>query len=251
MYSTASIWVRVEFGTSRITAALNLSCTLPVSSAYLTTYLGPNGARNPIKTCFAYLTLQTNFGIAGIPDFPNQHSQEAGDPTTAFVPVTIILADGTRWTFTYDSYGNVTSIGLPLGGSITYQWATVAFPTETQRPPVSRAVTARTITDNNGHSDTWTYQWMVQQSNPNSPNGSYTNKVTDPLGNDTLHVFTNLTGGFYETSTLSYQGASASGQLLQRVDTGYFVGGAGGNTLQGASSTVLPTSIALGRWCAR
>ena len=60
--------------------------SLPVSSAYVTTYLGPNGARNPIKTCFAYLTLQTNFGIAGIPDFPNQHSQAAGDPTTAFVP---------------------------------------------------------------------------------------------------------------------------------------------------------------------
>src|SRR5947209_1716324 len=46
--------------------------SLPVSSAYVTTYLGPNGVSNPIKTCFAYLTLQTNFGISGIPDFPNQ-----------------------------------------------------------------------------------------------------------------------------------------------------------------------------------
>src|SRR5205807_1295715 len=88
------------------------------------------------------------------------------------------------------------------------------------------------------------YQWMVQQSNPNSANGTYTNKVTDPLGNDALHVFTNFIGvGFYETSTLSYQGPSTSGQLLKRVDTGYFVTGVGGNSLQGEAFTVLPTSI--------
>src|SRR5205807_9772210 len=128
----------------------------------------------------------------------------------------------------------------PLGASITYQWATVALPTETQRPPVSRAVTVRTITDNNGHSDTWTYQWMVQQASPNSNNGTYTNKVKDPLGNDALHVFTNFIGvGFYETGTLSYQGPSTSGQLLKRVDTGYFVTGVGGNSLQGEAFTVL------------
>src|SRR6185369_4959664 len=30
----------------------------------------------------------------------------------------VILADGTKWTFTYDGYGEITRVTLPSGGSI-------------------------------------------------------------------------------------------------------------------------------------
>jgi hypothetical protein len=53
--------------------------------------------------------------------------------------------------------------------------------------------------------------------------------VTDPLGNDTVHVITglgnNLTGGascsFYETQTRYYQGSQNGGTLLKTVNTDY------------------------------
>src|SRR5205807_1843095 len=206
------------------------------SPATITTYPGPNGTVNPVKTCFALVNVHTNFGVSGTREWP---IQSGGSQT--LVPVTIILPDGTKWIFSYDSYGNVTSVGLPLGGTVTYQWATVAFP-NVGVTPVSRVVMQRTITDNLGHSGIWNYRWMTQQSNPAQLNGIYSNIVTDPSGNDTVHVFTNTLGGFYETSSLSYQGLSANGQLLKRVDTAYSVTGVGGTSLQ-PGITVLPTSI--------
>src|SRR5205807_5582325 len=206
------------------------------SPATITTYPGPNGTVNPVKTCFALVNVHTNFGVSGTREWP---IQSGGSQT--LVPVTIILPDGTKWIFSYDSYGNVTSVGLPLGGTVTYQWATVAFP-NVGLTPVSRVVMQRTITDNLGHSGIWNYRWMTQQSNPAQLNGTYSNVVTDPNGNDTVHVFTNTLGGFYETSSLSYQGLSANGQLLKRVDTTYSVTGVGGASLQ-PGITVLPTSI--------
>src|SRR6185437_10212478 len=139
----------------------------------------------------------------------------------------IVLPDGSSWTFNYDLYGNPVYISLPLGGSISYQWATIAFPVLGTFTPVSRAVTQRTITDNNGHSYVWKYQWLVSQNNPTGANGTFTNVVTDPLGNDTTHVFTNYLSSFYETSTITYRGAYTSGQPVKQVDTGYQVTTAG------------------------
>jgi YD repeat-containing protein len=46
-------------------------------------------------------------------------------PATAIT--TIILADGTKWTFDYDNYGELAYIGLPTGGSISYTWTTSIF----------------------------------------------------------------------------------------------------------------------------
>src|SRR5262249_31371343 len=149
----------------------------------------------------------------------NGYAQSAG------VLVTAILADGSKWVFNYDSYAEVTSVSLPTGGSISLTWATVAQSSGCNGlAPVSRAVATRTVTDNNGNSFTWNYQWGALANN------SLTSVVTDPLGNDTVHVFTALQPGigqngigcaFYETSTLNYQGSRSSGQLLKRVDTTY------------------------------
>ncbi len=32
----------------------------------------------------------------------------------------VILADGAKWTFTYDAFGEITNATLPTGGSISY-----------------------------------------------------------------------------------------------------------------------------------
>jgi YD repeat-containing protein len=122
------------------------------------TYPAANGGTNQIILCYGTLSLQTNFGISGVDEYPGP-----GGSTPAALLTSIVLPDGRTWTFTYDSYGNLTYIGLPLGGSISYQWATVAFPpVGVGAPPASRAVVQRTLTDNNGNSFVWKYQWMLQ-----------------------------------------------------------------------------------------
>jgi len=203
------------------------------------TYPAANGRTNQILVCYANFTIQTSFGFSSAIEYP---SSIAGENPIFPLISSIVLPDGSTWTFNYDAYGNTTFIGLPLGGSISYQWATVAFPSVSGNAPVSRAVTQRTITDNNGNSYIWKYAWMTSQNNPASENGTYTNVVTDPLGNDTAHVFTNYGGSFYETDTQSFQGLYTSGQLLKEVVTGYQVTTAGDGN-DGDLFTVLPNSI--------
>src|SRR6185437_7928312 len=200
-----------------------------------------NGRINQILVCYANFTIQTSFGIANAAEYPN--ATAGGSPTAQLIS-SIVLPDGSAWTFNYDAYGNITFIGLPLGGSITYEWETVAFPSFSALTPVSRALKQRTITDDNGHSYIWKYQWITSQSSPLSANGTFTNVVTDPLGNDTVHVFTDFLAAlaFYETKTQTYQGSYTAGTLVRQIDTGYQATSVG-DSEDGILATVLPNSI--------
>ncbi|HLJ85999.1 MAG TPA: RHS repeat-associated core domain-containing protein [Candidatus Angelobacter sp.] len=218
--------------------------SLPLIGSATISYPAPNGATNSAKICYASITPQTSFNAvwngASILEFQNWAPNTAlGKPQ---VVVSILLQDGTNWTFNYNSYGDIISIGLPLGGSIAYQWASVSFPS-CSGIPMSRAITSRTVTDNKGNSYTWNYKWLTQQASPLQKNGTFVNVVTDPLNNDVAHTFTNVEGfcSFYETTTQTYQGSSSSGTLLKRVDTSYSV--AVVNTSASGSPTVLPISI--------
>jgi YD repeat-containing protein len=126
-----------------------------------------------------------------------------------------VLADGSKWTFDYDSYGNVIYVGLPAGGHIAYTWTTNFIPSPFGSAAWSRAVKTRTLTSDSTHSSQWTYNW-------NSAGNTLTNTVTDPAGNDTVHIFTALDGltSFYETSAQYFQGPQA-GQPRKQVDTTY------------------------------
>jgi YD repeat-containing protein len=194
--------------------------SLPIASATTFSYTGPTGTAETIELCFGTLTYQTEFTQPGI-----KQVQDSAGPKTGPVVVTMILNDGTKYTFNWDSYGSVTSIGLPTGGSITYGWTQISMPfcssaTTTQ---VSRAIASRTVFDGTT-SRTWNYTYGTQQSN-----GSISNTVTDPLGNSTVHSFTAILSScsLYETSTMTYQGSSTSGQLLETVNTTYTGTGSG------------------------
>ena len=194
---------------------------LPISNVVLYDYLAPNGTTNQIKFCYANFPIATSFSQPNV-----QQAQFRADPgltqTTALgLVATIVLADHSKWTFNYDSYGEVTYVGLPLGGSVSYTWTEIDFANCSNVTAVSRAVASRTVNDNNGHSFVWNYQWGTVS------NGTISNTATDSLGNDTVHVFTALDGtgtgacSFYETETRNYQGSGGSRQLLKQVDTTY------------------------------
>jgi RHS repeat-associated protein len=209
---------------------------LTFSSSTIVTYAGPNGATNQVKMCYATVNIATAFGVSGVNEA--QNATNFGSPATANVLVTLILPDSNnaisasspKWVFNYDSYINLSYIGLPTGGSISYTWQTLTIGTPCDK--ISRAVATRTLNDNSGHSYKWNYQWGIPAG------GAQANTVTDPLLNDTVHNFTDFTGHNscpkYETKTQQFRGASSAGQLLKQVDTTY--SGA-------ANVNVVPTSI--------
>jgi RHS repeat-associated protein len=204
--------------------------TLATTQSYVT----PDGSTRQMKLCYGSIPISTAFNAQGILELTGYNSPQL---------VTVVLADGTKWTFDYDGYGQVTVIGLPTGGTVTYTWTTIAFPSCTfPDGGLSRAVASRTVTDNNGHSSIWHYFWGSVVS------GVISNTVTDPQNNDTIHTFTALDGtsgcGFYETQTKSYQGTGGSRQLLQQVDTTYSSSIYSVETIWGvALGNVVPTSI--------
>jgi RHS repeat-associated protein len=194
----------------------------PITGAYLASYNAPDGTSRQIKMCYGPVPMQTAFNQSGVVEYP-------GGPSLAQVQLqpgnqiptlsTVILADGTKWTFAYDNYGEINSVSLPTGGSITYTWTTIGLNNNCSgQTLMSRAVTTRTLNDGQGNSSTWTYSW-------GSPAGvTVKNTVNDPLHNDTVHIFTAVDGlcAFYETSTQFYRGSKDANQLLKQVDTSYY-----------------------------
>lgn len=223
----------------------------PIASATISNYTGFNGATNQVEVCYTNVSLATNFGLTGVAEWPNGQQE----PPVPMIVSVIFLADNSTWSFQYDSYGNLTYVGLPLGGSIQYQWQTHGFPNCPYGQPnapaeVSRAVSQRVITDGNNNSYTWKYSYGTAACN-----NTLTNTMTDPLGDDTVNVFSQLQGvsnnyvndnpaPLYVTATKVYQGSQTSGQLLKREDLQYYSNGqSGGNNVVNGFVTQVQTTI--------
>jgi len=123
-------------------------------------------------------------------------------------------ATSPAWAFDYqDTYGDLTKITLPTGGTISYAWGNLPLCTgSTALTQVSRAVGARTVDAQDGTGPhTWSY----------AINPSLTT-TTDPNQNETLHYITEFgTCGYYETQTKWFQGSHTTGTLLKTQTTDY------------------------------
>src|SRR5260370_22370475 len=134
-------------------------------------------------------------------------------------------------------------IGLPTGGAISYSYTTIpqCMPYNTFTS-VNRAVSTRTVDVNDGSGPhIWSYSWGTYAAD-----GSMTNTVTDPNGNDTVHVVATManTCSFYETRTQYFQGTGSNRQLMKTVDTQYSQPtGPSGNGPGAFASNVVPTVI--------
>lgn len=170
----------------------------------------PSSATTTIKFCYANFTIATNFGVSGVAELNG----------TATLLQNVILPSGTMWSFSYNNYGDLTSVSFPTGGSITYSWSTVNFCLS-----LSRTLTSRTIDANDGTGQhTWNYNWSPSPP-PSSSNGwapgPTTLVLTDPAMNDSVHVSTPFGCSYYETQAKYFQGSSSSGALQKEVDTAY------------------------------
>ena len=133
----------------------------------------------------------------------------------------VLLPNGTSWTFQYTTDGNVdlSQITFPTGGTLSYTWASSANQTDpcaVHSYTNYRQVATRTLNADSSDSSSglWTYQGIELAPKI----------VTDPAGNDAVHTFTDLATNacpYYETTTQYYKGSHSSGTLVKTVETAY------------------------------
>ena len=185
----------------------------PIGAASLWIVPGPNGGTETFKFCYAGYSYSFQSDIGG---------QLATASGTLTMLQSIVLPNLTTWTFHYEpTYAALDQITLPTGGTMGYTWALNYAPCQNSSTTDPRtqvvttkwgwwlAVASRTVNANDGTgAKTWTYSGGT---------------ITDPLGNQSVHVITGLagTGSLYETQAKYYQGSSTTGTLLKTVNTDY------------------------------
>jgi len=193
----------------------------PTTGSAAWTLPGPNASQVTFLFCYATVQYRTNFTCIPLSGTVSSCNASA----TESLLQSIVLPNGTYWTFIYDAtnpadstsigYGQVTQIRLPTGGTISYQYQTfkpTCAPSKT--PNYSRSVTQRTFDPGNGlPTSTWNY--VI-----NYPTAS--NVVTDPLGNDNVYTFSTFGAcDAHETQQKTFQGSQTTGRLLRTKATTY------------------------------
>jgi YD repeat-containing protein len=176
-------------------------------------------------------------------------------PTTVDQLQSVVLPNGTAWTFEYttDGFGNLARITRPTGATITYTWGIIP---DTQAQVNSlpdfadllpQVIATRTVSPNDGTSPAahWSYSYNRVGTDLYNPQYHVITTVTDPAQNDTVHTFIgagDASGNLYESLTQFYQGPSGNGQLLKTIQTDYVASTAVDtrNVLNPATSAVFP-----------
>jgi RHS repeat-associated protein len=183
----------------------------------------PPGYQGSASYLFCFATMTVSTGVSAPPYFSQYHLS----PT---VLQSIVLADGTYWGFVYASadpsnsssigYGDLVQLIYPTGGSVSYSWTSYdPYCEATATNPVApEAISTRTVVSN-GVQNQWTYSYVGGlTANP-------VTTITDPLGNQVVHTFTDLSNGncnLYETNT-QYNQKTSTGSLttLKTTTTAY------------------------------
>jgi YD repeat-containing protein len=159
----------------------------------------------------------------------------------------LVLPNGQSWSFSYDTYLNLTQITLPTGGTITYTWSvnTVCSQGATFPRNYSARITTRTVNANDG---TGPHQWGYSTGPAFGAGATVTGSVTDPAGNQDIYTLTPMAStscALFETQVQKYQGSKTSGTLLQTTSTAYYSSGDPYYNPPNASNpiNVVPTSI--------
>ena len=231
--SAATAFTLTDTVNRTITETIGSPCALPqqtlaVSSESIgrtpcqISYLDQNNQTQTIT-----ITYGLTSSIAEVPLCSSSNSAYCGgsvnmpwSPGALVVPKTITLQNGDAYQFFYQSNGDphymgeITSITLPTGGTISYTWNGITD------SGAGRYLTSRTVTD------PVTKQTSVWKYNYGSGSGIVT--VTDPNQNDTVYkcevdpveVDSNTTA-CYMTSEVSYSGQAINQNAIVTKTTGY------------------------------
>jgi RHS repeat-associated protein len=197
-----------------------LSSTTPVltvagsgtpTSPITFTYTAPSGASASYTMNFISYTVATNFGVSGITEFGK---------TAESLVSSIVLPDGTQYTFLYEATPSIPSSGActPLSG--TYSTNCVTARMASVQLPTGGTISYAYSGGNNGILSDGTVA-TLQRTTPDgmwtyahSESGmAWTTTVTDPESNQTVLNFQ----GIYLTERQVYQGSVSSGTLLKTI----------------------------------
>jgi RHS repeat-associated protein len=200
--------------------ALTISGSSPNPVSY--SYPGPQGSTSTVQVTYVTHTIQTNFGCASV--------HEWGPFANVALVDRVSLADGSFYQFTYELTagstttvtGRVSSIKLPTGGTIYYQYPVFTDSNNVAHNGGISCVDGRTTAFTRTTPDgIWQYSGTSYAS-------TYTTTVVDPLGNNTVLQFVG-----YETQRKIYSGSST---LLETIDTCY--NGASSPCIAGTPATL-------------
>lgn len=171
--------------------------------------LAPNGPINNNGTRVRYtvtttpIQVSTQFNETGVVEWSGTLS-----------PVTSIqLPDGSSYHFSYDSYGEMTSVTLPTGGVITYGWGNYFDSYQNK----NRWLTSRTV----GNNPAMTFTPSVITQCSSGGTGCQEQMIVHkPSGDETVYKLT-LNNGAWNTNTTAYTGSAASGTPLMNVVNTY------------------------------
>jgi YD repeat-containing protein len=183
-------------------------CTAGAVAARTWIVPGPNSGESTYTLCYRDFNIATSF-----PSWDNGTSfrTDQQGSGTARLLTQVVLPNKTSYTFNYDSYLELTTLILPTGGNISYQWQPIQWGGLCDIPhQQSRAILTRTANDLLGNVSTWNYKITPVVGGC----GGNTTVITDPQGNDEVH--TGVGSQIAETIQY-YQGAQSSGNLLKTV----------------------------------
>jgi RHS repeat-associated protein len=208
-----TLWTTTYGPTTTLTTPLGAQVQNPQYA--LVTVTDTSGTARSYRIDYAAIDVVTSF----CGSYNNPPYWTCNEPNTTYVvPSKLTLPNEAVYQFSWidSTPAELGSITLPTGGSITYGYASgcIQPPYSLLRyPPASCSaeVTSRTVTVN-GTESVWTYKGGT---------------VTDPLGNQQVHFFSQVvvnnirSAGTVESQVCYYQGSATSGKLLKQVVTNY------------------------------
>ena len=143
--------------------------------SYPVTYPGINGGTYSVTYVYANYNISTTFGDP----YTNEYTG------SATLLQSINLPNGAKWTFSYNNFGDVSTVSTPTGGSVSYTWTKVDVTGGQTFSTFARVLATRAVNANDGTgARTWTYGAVK----PGGSNGTAYSGFTDPDGNITAYT---------------------------------------------------------------
>lgn len=177
-----------------------------VTTSGSTTYydvLGVNGVRNRYAVVTAPIPVTTAFNQSAVAEWSGT--------LTAIQSISLPGNQGS-YQFSYDPYGEVSSVTLPTGGIVSYGWSNYVDSYQNSN---------RWLTSLTKDGSTWRYTpAKVTQCSPGGTGCAEQVTVTTPAptANDTVYKLT-LNNGAWNSEIDQYSGSSMSGGTLLQVNS--------------------------------
>jgi len=168
-----------------------------------------------ITVNYTNINLGTSINFCGV----SYNVRDYGPTSTIS---SIVFPNGTRYTFSYDNYGEITRVTYPTGGYTSYDWNSICLPFNPAGPnvPSNRFITAKHVCrDYSGScasTDLTTYDYAATTSP-----SAFTATITEVPGNSQSNIIIKKKWDTTATAVTSiYDGAT----LKKSVSTTYVLG---------------------------